>query len=74
MADTTMAAFSFEDAAISVSAGDYEFSDGRNSLYRSTGAPAAAGHGAALVVQEPLPRLARTAALPGMHEIVSRDF
>ena len=37
-----------------------------------TGAPAAAGDGAALVVQEPLPRLARTAALPGMHEIVRR--
>jgi hypothetical protein len=47
---------------------------GRNSLYRSTGAPTAASHGAALVVQEPLPRLARTAALPGMHEIVSRGF
>jgi hypothetical protein len=74
MADATRAAFSFESAALSVSAGDDEFSDGRNSLYRSTGTPAAAGHGATLVVQEPLPRLARTAALPGMHEIVSRWF
>jgi hypothetical protein len=74
MADATMAAFSFEIAAISVSQGDDEFSDGRNFLYCSTGAPAVAGPGAALVVQEPLPRLARTAALPGMHEIVSRCF
>jgi hypothetical protein len=74
MADATRAAFSFGNAAIPVSAGDNEFSDGRNSLYRSTGASAAAGHGAALVVQKPLPRLARAAALPGMHEIVSRAF
>ncbi|MBT1511057.1 hypothetical protein KIP88_11125 [Bradyrhizobium sp. SRL28] len=74
MADTIWAAFSFGNAAISVSAGDDEFSDGRNSLYRSTGTPAAAGHGAALVVQEPLPRLARTATMPRLHEIVSRDF
>jgi hypothetical protein len=74
MADTTRAAFSFGNAAIFVSAGDNEFSDGRTSLYRSTGASAAAGHGAALVVQKPLPRLARAAALPGMHEIVSRAF
>jgi hypothetical protein len=49
-------------------------SDGRISLYGSTGAPAVAGDGAALVVPEPLPRFARPAALPGMHEIVSRDF
>jgi hypothetical protein len=74
MADATRAAFSFESAALSVSAGDDEFSDGRNFLYRSTGTPAAAGHGAALVVQEPLSRLARAAALPGMHEIVSHAF
>jgi hypothetical protein len=74
MADATRAAFSFGNAAISVSAGDNKFSDGRNSLYRSTGTPAAAGHRAALVVQRPLPHLARTTALPGMHEIVSRDF
>jgi hypothetical protein len=74
MADATRAAFSFGNAAILVSAGDNEFSDGRNSFYRSTGTPAAAGHGAALVVQKPLPRLARAAALPGMHEIVSRAF
>jgi hypothetical protein len=74
MADAILAAFSFGNAAISVSTGDDEFSDGRNSLYRSTGTPAAAGDGAALVVQEPLPRLARATALPGMHEIVSRGF
>jgi hypothetical protein len=74
MADAIWAAFSFGNAAISVSPGDDEFSDGRNSLYRSTGTPAAAGPGAALVVQEPLPRYARTATLPGMHEIVRRAF
>jgi hypothetical protein len=74
MADAIWAAFSFGSAAISVSEGDDELSDGRNSLYRSTGAPAAAGDGATLVVQKPLPRLARTAALPGMHEIVRRWF
>jgi len=39
-------------------------------LFVATGAPAAAGHGAALVVQKPLPRLARKTALSGMHEIV----
>jgi hypothetical protein len=54
--------------------GDDGSSYGGNSFYGSTGTPAAAGHGAALVVQEPLPRLARATALPGMHEIVSRDF
>jgi hypothetical protein len=57
-----------------LSVGDDGWSHGRISLYRSTGTPAAAGNGSALVVQEPLPRLARAAALPGMHEIVSRGF
>jgi hypothetical protein len=74
MADAMWAAFSFGIAALSRPSGDDGNSDGRNSLSRSTGTPAVAGDGAALVVQEPLPRLARTAALPGMHEIVSRDF
>jgi hypothetical protein len=76
MADAIWAAFSFGIAALSRPFGttDRTMNDGGNSFYRSTGAPAAAGHGAALVVQEPLPRLARKTALPGMHEIVSRDF
>jgi hypothetical protein len=74
MADATRAAFSFGNAAISPSLRDDGKNDGRTSLYRSTGASAAASHGAALVVQKPLPGLARTAALFGMHEIVSRGF
>jgi hypothetical protein len=74
MADTTMAAFSFGIAAPFRPFGGDGSSYGGNSFYRSTGTPAAAGHGAALVVQEPLPRLARKTALPGMHEIVSRAF
>jgi hypothetical protein len=57
-----------------LSSGGRWIKHGRNSLYRSTGTPAAAGDGAALVVQKPLPGVARTAALPGMHEIVSRGF
>jgi len=44
---------------------------GRNSLYRSTGTAAAPGNGAALVVQKPVPRDARSAALSGVHQIVS---
>jgi len=63
MADATRAAFSREIAALSLVQGRW-IQHGRNSLYRSTGAPAAAGDGAALVVQEPVPRLARAAALP----------
>ncbi|MEH2525506.1 MULTISPECIES: hypothetical protein [unclassified Bradyrhizobium] len=74
MADAMWAAFSFGNAALSRFSGDDGSSYGGNSLYRSTDAPAAAGIGAALVVQKPLPRLARTAALPRMHEIVSRGF
>jgi hypothetical protein len=74
MADAMRAAFSFGIAALSLPFGDDGSRYGRNSFYRSTGTPAAAGQGAALVVQKPLPRLARTAALPGMHEIVSRLF
>jgi hypothetical protein len=74
MADAMRAAFSFGIAALSRPFGDDGSSYGGNSFYRSTGTPAAAGHGAALVVQEPLPRLARKTALPGMHEIVSRAF
>jgi len=74
MADAIWAAFSFENAALSRPQGDDGLSYGRNSFLCSTGTPAAAGHGAALVVQEPLPRLARAAALPGMHEIVSHAF
>jgi hypothetical protein len=56
-----------------VSDGTTQSNDDRNSLYRSTGTPAAASHRAALVVQEPVPCLARIAKLPGMHEIVRRD-
>jgi hypothetical protein len=74
MADAMWAAFSFGIAAPSRPFGGDGSSYGGNSFYRSTGTPAAAGHGAALVVQEPLPRLARKTALPGMHEIVSRAF
>jgi hypothetical protein len=74
MADAIWAAFSFGIAALSRPFGDDGSSYGGNSFYRSIGAPAAAGHGAALVVQEPLPRLARATPLPGMHEIVSRAF
>jgi hypothetical protein len=74
MADAIWAAFSFGIAALSRPRGDDGSSYGGNSFYRSTGASAAAGDGAALVVQKPLPGLARTAALPGMHEIVSRGF
>jgi hypothetical protein len=74
MADAMWAAFSFGIAALSRSFRDDGSSYGGNSFYRSTGTPAAAGHGAALVVQEPLPCLARNAALPGMHEIVSHGF
>jgi hypothetical protein len=74
MADATMAAFSFGNARPISSLRGRRKQYGRISLYRSTGAPAAASHGAALVVQKPLPRLARTAALPGMHEIVRLDF
>jgi hypothetical protein len=74
MADAIWAAFSFGIAALSRPSGDDGSSYGGNSFYRSTGTPAAAGDGAALVVQKPLPRLARTAALSGMHEIVSRGF
>jgi hypothetical protein len=44
---------------------------GRNSLYRSTGTAAAAGNGAALVVQKPVSRDARSATLSGVHQIVS---
>jgi len=46
--------------------------DDRTSFYRSIGSPAAASRCAPLVVQEPVPCLARRAELPGMHEIVSR--
>jgi hypothetical protein len=74
MADAMWAAFSFGNAALSRLLGGDGKNNGRNSLYRSTGTPAVAGDGAALVVQEPLPRFARTAALPGMHEIVRRGF
>ena len=38
---------------------------------RAHRAPAAAGDGAALEEQEPVPRIKRAATLPGMHEIVS---
>jgi hypothetical protein len=54
--------------------GDDGLNDGGNSFFRSTGAPATAGHGTTLVVQEPLSRLARTTALPGVHEIVRPGF
>jgi hypothetical protein len=74
MADAMWAAFSFGIAALPRPVGDDGSSHGGSSFYRSTGAPAAAGDGAALVVQEPLPRLARKAALPELHEIVSRGF
>jgi hypothetical protein len=74
MADAIWAAFSFGNAALSRSQGDDGLSYGGNSFLCSTGTPAAAGHGAALVVQEPLPRLARATALPGMHEIVRPGF
>jgi hypothetical protein len=46
----------------------------RNYIYRSTGTPAIASDRAALVVQEPVPCLARRAELSGMHEIVRRDL
>jgi len=74
MADAIWAAFSFGIAALSRPQRDDGSNYGGNSFYRSTGTPAAAGHGAAVVVQKPLPRFARTAALPGMHEIVSHAF
>jgi hypothetical protein len=41
--------------------------DDRSSVYGAACAQAVAGNGTAMVVQEPLSRLAQTALLPGMH-------
>jgi hypothetical protein len=48
--------------------GTMDVSHGRNSLYGSAGPQSDAGHCAALVVQEPLSRLAWAAPVPGMHQ------
>jgi hypothetical protein len=69
MADAIGAAFSFWNAAPSIHQGRW-IKHGRNSFYGSTDTQSAAGDCAALVVPQPLPRLARPAALPGMHQIV----
>jgi len=68
MADAFGAAFSFTRAAPSVPPRKNGRRHDRDSLYVSTGPQAAAGHGAAVVVQKPLSRLARAAPLPGIHE------
>jgi hypothetical protein len=45
----------------------------RDALYLSAGAKSAAGGCAPLVVPQPVPRFARTAAMPGKHKFVSRE-
>jgi hypothetical protein len=52
--------------------GDNGLCHDRNSLYLSTGTQSAAGDCAALVLPQPLPRVAGTASVPGMHQFVNR--
>jgi hypothetical protein len=73
MADAMGAAFSSSDAALSIVGGRWSSHD-RNTFHGTAGAQSAAGDCAALVVPEPVPRLARRTTLPGMHEIVRPGF
>ena len=70
MADAIRAAFSFGNAAPIYRSGDDGCRYGRTSFYGPTGAQSAAGDCTAVVVHQPVPRLARPAPLPGIHQIV----
>src|SRR5229473_2153561 len=53
--------------------GDDGIRHDRNALYLSTGTQSGSGGRATLVVSQPLPRIARQAPLPGMHQVVKPD-
>jgi hypothetical protein len=53
-----------------IDGGDDGLRHDRNSLYLSTGAQSAADDCATLVVPQLVPRLARQASMPGIHQFV----
>src|SRR3984957_2475595 len=71
MADAMATAFSSVNAAPFVG-GDDGLRHDRNSLYLSIGAQPGAGDRAALVLPQPVPRFARQASMPRIHQFVKR--
>jgi len=53
--------------------GDDGLRHDRNAVYLSTGTQSGSSGCVTLVVSQPLPRLARQAALPGMQQVVKPD-
>jgi hypothetical protein len=80
MADTKWTAFSSENAFPFFASGrqvgrpDNGFRHDRNALYLPAGTQPDTGDCATLVVPKPVPRVAGTASMCGMHEFVMRLF